>query len=125
MDISFHVPVWALWLLGAVLLVRLPISLWVFYLAVMNLKAVRDSVGLHPRALWLGTLVLLEGYVRDVFVNLLLTFILFELPRELTVTERLKRHNVPSTTTMGKWRYKVAQWFEPILDPHDPSGNHI
>ena len=39
----------------------------------------------------------------------------------MTVTARLKRHNATNTG----WRKAVAVWFEPLLDPYDPSGDHI
>jgi hypothetical protein len=33
----------------------------------------------------------------------------------------MKRHNRSSTG----WRLSVVRWFEPLLDPLDPSGDHI
>lgn len=114
---------YALILLGAVLLLR---YLWVLYLAVMHLKRVKEAQGLNNPSSWLGATVLIEGYLVDTAVNwLILTPLLLELPRETTVTARLKRHNRPSDTRLGRWRYRVAQAFEPILDPFDPSGDHI
>jgi len=96
--------------------------LWVFYLAVMNLKRVKDAGLLSPLALTLGYPVLMLGWLLDCIINILvLTPLLFELPKELTVTARLKRHNNTSTG----WRKAVAVWFEPLLDPFDPSGNHV
>jgi hypothetical protein len=47
--------------------------------------------------------------------------LLLEMPQELTVTARLKRHIKESTD----WRSGVASWFIPLLDPFDPSGKHI
>lgn len=96
--------------------------LWLFYLAVMNLKRVKEMGLLHPLALALGTPLLFIGLALDLFVNvLIMTIILLELPQETTVTSRLKRHNNSSTG----WRKSIAVWFEPLLDPFDPSGNHI
>lgn len=95
--------------------------LWVLYLAVMNLKRVRDAGALPKPALVLGVPVLVVGLIVDLFCNVLLSVVLLELPRETTVTARLKRHNRDS----GGWRKKVAAWFEVILDPFDPSGDHI
>lgn len=100
--------------------------LWVLYLAVMNLKRVKDTQGLNKPSTILGTTVLIEGFLLDAFLNWVpMTFILLELPREATVSARLKRHNKPGTSWLGRWRYKVAQFFEPLLDPYDPSGDHI
>ena len=97
-------------------------GLWVFYLAVMNLKRVRDNGGLSKWALRFGYPVLLIGFVLDVLVNwFVVTLLLLELPRETTVTARLKRHNRDSSG----WRKTLVLFFEPLLDPFDPSGNHI
>jgi hypothetical protein len=96
--------------------------LFIFYLAVMNLKRVKDTVGLSTPVKVLGYPILFIGLLLDFIVNVfLVTFILMELPRELTVTSRFKRHNREGTG----WRQAVARWFEPILDPFDPSGDHI
>ena len=97
-------------------------ALWIFYLAVMNLKIAREANLLTTTAKVFGYPVLFVGYVLDCFVNTtVMTAVLFELPQEMTVTSRLKRHN---TTSRG-WRKAVAVWAEPLLDPFDPSGNHI
>ena len=97
-------------------------GLWVFYLATMNLKRVRDSGGLSPWALRFGYPVLFIGLLLDIAVNwLVVTIILLEFPQETTVTARLKRHNRESSG----WRKAVVSFFEPLLDPFDPSGNHI
>lgn len=97
-------------------------ALWIFYLAVMSLSRAKKAGQLHKTALVLGYPVLIVGYLLDAFVNVaVLTLILLELPRELTVTARLKRH----IKTSAGWRLAVAQWFIPLLDPYDPSGHHI
>lgn len=98
-------------------------ALWVFYLAVMNLKRVKDAGKLGKAALALGTPVLLVGFVLDLLVNVLVfTVILLEIPQETTVTARLKRHKLESTG----WRLKVTNWFaSELLDHFDPSGTHI
>jgi hypothetical protein len=96
--------------------------LYVFYSAVMNIKRVRDMGKLTTFGKVLGYPTLAIGLVLDLVVNtLVMTFILLELPRELTVTSRLKRHNRESTG----WRLAVVKFFEPVLDPLDPSGDHI
>ena len=60
--------------------------------------------------------------VYDVIHNLTLFTLLFaELPRELTVTDRLKRH-----ATQHTMRGKVARWLDSILlAPFDHTGSHI
>ena len=96
-------------------------ALWVFFLAVMNLKRVSELGQLSGLAKVLGLPIILIGYGLDVCINLtVMTVLLVELPQELTVSARLERHN------RGQgWRKAVATWFEPLLDPFDPSGNHI
>ena len=97
-------------------------GLWIFYLAVMNLKRANEAGLLHTSALVIGTPVLVVGYLLDVFVNIFVfTPVLLELPQELTVTARLTRHIKESTG----WRFAMACWFIPLLDPFDPSGRHI
>lgn len=97
-------------------------ALWIFYLAVMNLSRAKKAGQLSTTALVLGTPVLIAGYLLDCLVNVfVMTLVLLELPRELTVTARLKRHHKESTG----WRLAIVLWFEPILDPYDPSGDHI
>ena len=97
-------------------------ALWIFYLAVMSLKRAKDAGMLTTTAKALGYPVLIVGYVLDCFVNVtVMTVLLLEIPQETTVTARLKRHNRESTG----WRKAVAAWAEPLLDPYDPSGDHI
>lgn len=116
-DLLARVP----WGLRALLLLWL---LWVFYLAVMNLKRVHSAGKLGKVALALGMPVLIVGYVLDVLANVVVfTVLLLELPRwgEWTVTARLQRHHVDET-----WRGKVAQWFETeLLGEFDPAGRHV
>ena len=95
--------------------------LWVIYLAVMNLARVKNAHGLSKPVVILGTPLLFIGYLLDALLNwIVMTVILLEIPKETTVSERLKRHN-----KAGGWRGKIAAMFEPILDPFDPSGDHI
>jgi len=98
--------------------------LWVFYLAVMNLKRVRNAGKLGRVALVLGMPALVVGYVLDVLANVLVfTVLLLERPRwgEWTVSARLERHHGGTS-----WRARIAQWFETeLLGPYDPAGYHV
>lgn len=62
------------------------------------------------------------SWVIDVLHNLtLFTLLYLELPRELTVTSRLKRH-----VTERTFRGKLSRWIaETLLNPFDYSGNHV
>lgn len=96
--------------------------LWILFLAVMNLSRAKKAGQLSKTALILGTPVLIGGYIVDAIVNIfVMSIVLLELPQELTVSARLKRHHKESTN----WRLAVVLWFEPLLDPYDPSGDHI
>lgn len=98
-------------------------ALWIFYLAVMNLVRARDAGKLTRVAYALGMPIFVVGIVLDVLLNwIVLTVLLAELPRETTMTARLRRH----FQTPGTWRYDVAKWFGAnLLDAFDPSGVHI
>ena len=96
-------------------------GLYVFYCAVMNIKRVRDMGKLTTLGKVFGYPTLLIGLALDLAVNVLvMSPLLLEIPREWTVTSRLKRHQ----RSTG-WRLKVVKFFEPVLDPLDPSGDHI
>jgi hypothetical protein len=97
-------------------------ALWVLYLAVMNLNRARKAGALSKTAWVFGMPVLIVGLLLDAIVNIaVMSVVLWELPRELTVTARLKRHHKTSTG----WRLAVVLWFEPLLDPYDPDGDHV
>lgn len=97
-------------------------GLFIFYAAVMNIKRVRDMGKLTTMGKVLAYPTLVIGLVLDLLVNVfVMTFILVEIPQELTVTSRLKRHHKESTG----WRLAVVKFFEPVLDPLDPSGDHL
>lgn len=97
-------------------------ALWVFFLAVMSLQRAKNAGTLTTTAKVFGYPVLFAGLLLDFIANItVMTILLVELPREGTVTRRLKRHNASSTG----WRKAVAAWAEPLLDPFDPSGDHI
>ena len=98
-------------------------ALWIFYLAIMNLSRADQAHQLRPVALTLGIPVLVIGYALDVLINVLvLTVLLLELPQELTVSERLGRHQ---RSYASGWRYRVARWVcTELLDQFDPTGRH-
>jgi len=96
--------------------------LWLFYLAVMNLKRARDNGTLSKVALFLGSPILIVGYLLDWFVNVtVMTIVFLELPQEKMVTHRLRRH-----VRHGSGYRKKLAWFicHHLLDTFDPSGKH-
>jgi hypothetical protein len=97
-------------------------ALYVWYAAVMNIKRVRDMGKLTTLGKVFGYPTLVIGLILDLLVNwFVMTIILLEVPQELTVTSRLKRHHRESTG----YRLAVVKFFEPVLDPLDPSGDHV
>lgn len=96
--------------------------LWIFYLAVMNLHRVHKTTRLSKTAYVFAVPVLVVGVVLDVFVNIIVcSFLFLDIPRELTVTDRLQRY-----VAKDGWRKKVAEYIaKHFLDVFDPSGKHI
>lgn len=91
--------------------------LWGFFLAVMSLKHARDANRLTMWSARFGAPILYCGYLLDFTVNVaVLTVLLVELPRELLVTSRIKRH-----LNDENWRGAMARWIDSeLLDPIDP-----
>ena len=110
--------------LFALLLVCAPYMLWCDYLCVMTLKRQRDNKsggGLSKPALTLGTFILIRGYLLDCFCNVLhMTIALRELPQELTVTKRLRRH-IEGSTEHAAFCLSIRTQ---LLDGFDPAGIH-
>lgn len=103
-------------------IIATPYLLWLFYLAVMNLKAAREAGKLHRVARLMGVPILAVGYALDVFVNVVVATVAFmDLPRELLLTGRLKRYK-----GQDNWRGKVSAFMaDVLLDDFDPSGKHV
>lgn len=96
--------------------------LWVFYLAVMHLQEARDAGRIPRFAYPVAVVTLIAGYVIDFLVNVIvLSVAMLEIPRETTVTARLKRHR-----DANDWRGEMSRWIAAqLLDSFDPSGRHI
>lgn len=96
--------------------------LWLFYLAVMSLARAKKAGTLSKPALFFGYPILVVGLLIDLLVNVLLTVPFLDLPRETTVTYRLKRY----AAGPDGWRKRVTLWFaDDMLDDFDPTGKHV
>lgn len=97
-------------------------ALWIFYLALMAARRAQLNHTLTPFARTFGAPIILVGFVLDFVSNIfILTPILLELPQELLVTTRLRRHFKEEG-----WRGDVSRWFgRHLLDPFDPTGTHL
>ena len=95
---------------------------WGLYVLVMGLYRAKLDGRLSKPLIIMGAPFLVVAYVMDVLANLTIATVLFqELPQELTVTARLKRHLKKHTD----WRFGVAHALcESLLDPLDPTGRH-
>lgn len=97
-------------------------SLWVLFLAVMNLGQAKAEGKLHGFALYAGYTVLAVGLLVDLVVQVFVASILWlEFPREWTVSGRVAR-----LCEHGKgWQQRLALWFRhTLLAPFDRSGGH-
>ncbi len=96
--------------------------LFVYYLAVMNLKRAHDIKPLTGFTRVAALSVLYPGLFLDAFVNIfVLTFVLLELPKEVLVTARLSRLVKESHGWRGKFSKLICS---KLLDQFDPSGCH-
>lgn len=93
---------------------------WVFYIAAMGLipklRAGEIPLAVRPMAY---TAVLMAVLI-DVCITLLLSLLLWDLPREPLLTGKLKR-----LKANGGWRGRVAEWVcRDCLNPFDKTGEH-
>jgi hypothetical protein len=62
----------------------------------------------------------LIGVPLDIFLNLISSVIMLDIPKEVTLSQKLSRLN-----DTGGWRGDVARWIcAELLDPFDPRGYH-
>lgn len=95
---------------------------WLLYLALTNIWRAAIAKRLSYTAYTLALPAIGVGVALDVALNFTVFSALFlERPTEWTISERLRRHNTSGTG----WRKTLAGWFEPLLDPFDPDGDHI
>ena len=103
------------------------ILLFWMYAAVMNFKRVRDIGNLSKTAFALAMPLLIVGYALDIALNIFFYSVVCLHPQAWgTMSSRFKKYNNSNPANWAqRWRKAVAQWAEPLLDPLDPSGNHI
>jgi hypothetical protein len=99
-------------------------QLWLYFVAAMRLRQVRDAKALTKWQRILGSILLCEGLLLDLLVHVLIGTVLFlELPakKEYTLSRRLWRlSNGPDG-----WRKSLATKIrQELLDSIDPSGVH-
>lgn len=95
---------------------------FILYVASMGMIRAHKDNKLNL-ALWILCLPFVAlSWLFDVVNNLIIfSLIYLELPHELTVTDRLKRHVKEQT-----FRGKISRWIaETLLNPFDYDGNHV
>lgn len=95
---------------------------WAFYVLTMGLYRAHLDGRLSGMQLCMGLPFVMVGIALDVMCNFTIAAIMFaELPNEILVTERLKRHD---RSGYG-WRCDLARWIcTNMLDSLDPNGRH-
>jgi len=95
---------------------------WALYVLTMGLYRAQLNGRLSGVQFVMGLPFVILGIALDVIFNFTIASIMFaELPNELLVTERLKRHDL---TGYG-WRCSLARWIcRNMLDSLDPYGSH-
>lgn len=92
---------------------------WRMYLSVMNLMRVKETLTTETKCFAYPLAAI--GVIADFLYNVIVGTILFlELPQELLLTKRLKRH-------IGNedWQGSIARRLcRHLLDPFDPKGTH-
>jgi len=107
------------------ILVYLLIDLYVFFILYVASMGMIRAHKEHKLNLMLWVMCVpfvVLSLVIDVLNNIFVfTFLFAELPKELTVTERLKRH-VKEHTFRGKLARLIG---DNLLDAFDPTGDHL
>jgi hypothetical protein len=89
---------------------------YAFFLAVMHLRIVRDTVGFTKWNFLFAYSILVVGLVLDAILNLLMCIPLLDMPKEILLTAKFKRL---IREDMG-WRGDVAEFFcNQFLNPAD------
>lgn len=96
--------------------------LWVFFLAMMNLRRAHEADLLSPVAMVLGMPLLCIFYVLDALVNFtLFSLLVQDLPREWTVSSHINRLLRTGKPYQARIAYFICTH---LLDAFDPSGAH-
>ena len=113
-----------------IFLCLMPYLLWCDFLAVMALKAAKGKMKDRRNifAYSLGLTILAKGYLLDFVCNVIHGTVFFfpDLPRELTVSARVKRLcNAPPGGWVVESKRARAEWFrDTLLKDFDQTGGH-
>lgn len=97
-------------------------ALLVLYLAIMNLYRAHLAGTISKLAYVVFAPILVVGLVLDFIGNLAASIVFLQLPREWTITARLRK----IVRGTSEWRIRIAEWIaKHFLDPFDPDGRHL
>jgi hypothetical protein len=99
-------------------------ALWVLYIAMMNIKrvAATQPMPIRVKMLVYPTMAVFEVF--EVVANVVILTVLFwDWPKEKHVSDRLRRYW--KRPARYGWRLHVVKFLKPMLDPFDPTGDHI
>lgn len=99
-------------------------ALWILYVAMMNIKGAVDKGPLPWQAKLIVYPTTAVFSIIEILANCIVCTIIFlDLPKEITVSDRLRRYNLNPLTS--QWRMSIVNFVKPMLDPFDPAGPHI
>lgn len=107
----------------ACLVVIVHAVIWLMYVSVMKLQALRDAGKLSPMQLKIGMIYVDFCLLGDVLANWFFTpFVFGEIAQEYTISQRLQRWvNSPNCRS-----HRMAMWFSrTLLNPYSVGGDHI
>lgn len=108
----------ALWGLGVYLVLLVT---WIFYVAVMHLKAKRETMSPVAKVNAYVALIVF-GYPLDVIANVIASLLVFQrLPKAWLLTGTLKWWIASDDERRAKWAGYICR---DLLNPFDPSGKH-
>lgn len=99
-------------------------ALWILYVAMMNIEIAVEKGPLPWQSKFMVYPTMVVFDIIEFIANVIIcTLIFIDPPRELTVSDRLRRyHNNPSKYG---WRLVIVNFIKPMLDPFDHKGPHI
>lgn len=114
--------------------IKLVFGTWIYFLAIMRLREMRDAgkmdYSVSPTLFICGRIALVIGLVMDVLVNYIVaSVILMELPKlkEPLTTARLIRwyHSTDTSWWTIHVRKQFVKFGQTMLDSADTTGQHI
>ena len=99
-------------------------ALWILYVAMMNIDRAMEikELPLQAKLLVYPTKFVFD-FVEIVANSFVCTLIFLDLPKEFTVSDRLRRYY--EKQEQAGWRMVLVNFVKPMLDPFDHKGPHI